>query len=153
MSYIWVHEDAMRLDHPVFQAAGGSAQPVFIWDTQEHDKRGYSFKRRVFIYESAQALNIPIYAGEPHEVLSALSDGSVLYAADTPDPYIQQILAELGRYQDVVKIGTEDLSHIPANADMGRFFRFWNKAKKSALTASWEKDETGHIIRTERHRS
>jgi len=74
VTLIWVHEDAITLDHPVSQAAGPHAQAIFIWDTEEHDRRNYSAKRRVFIYECAQ--------------------------------------------------------------DTGRFFRFWNRAKKSALTHS-----------------
>ena len=128
----------MSLDHPAVSAAAPDMQPVFIWDTAEHDRREYSLKRRVFIYECAHDLEIPIYAGDPYEILTALANGSPIYAAGSPSPYINEILSALRDNQDVVIVDAPCLAHIPANTDTGRFFRFWNRAKKSALTHSSE---------------
>lgn len=136
MTLIWVHEDAMTLDHPVVQAAGADARAIFIWDTDEHDRRDYSAKRRVFIYECAHDLNIPIYAGDPHEVLKALADGGNIYTASTPDPYINAKISDLRDEIEVITIDAPELAQIPANTDTGRFFRFWNRAKKTAMTHS-----------------
>lgn len=138
MSVVWIHEDAITLDHPVVQHAGPAAGPVFIWDTDEHDRRGYSLKRRVFIYECAHDLDIPIYAGNPCDILTALADGQTIYAATSPNPYIKEILSDLHESHDVVTLNAPCLAHVPANTDTGRFFRFWNRAKKSALTHSSE---------------
>ncbi|MEP4053175.1 MAG: hypothetical protein ABJN22_13115 [Litorimonas sp.] len=138
MSVVWIHEDAMTLNHPVFQKAGPAAQPVFIWDTEEHDRRGYSLKRRVFIYECAHDLNIPIYLGSPYDILRALAEGQAIYAAESADPYIKDTLSDLQVSHDVETVNAPQLAHIPANTDTARFFRFWNRAKKSALTHSSE---------------
>lgn len=138
MSVVWVHEDAITLDHGVLSAAGQDAQPVFIWDTQEHDRRGYSLKRRVFIYECAHDLNIPIYTGDPFEILTALADGQAIYAAASPNPYVQEILSDLRETHEVISFDAPHLAHIPDDTDTGRFFRFWNRAKKSALLHSSE---------------
>jgi hypothetical protein len=136
MTLIWVHEDAMTLDHPVMQAAGADAQAIFIWDTDEHDRREYSAKRRVFIYECAHDLDIPIYAGDPYEILKSLADGGRVYAVSTPDPYTNAIISDLRDELEVITIDSSELAQIPANTDTGRFFRFWNRAKKTALTHS-----------------
>lgn len=136
MTLIWVHEDAITLDHPVTQAAGADAQAIFIWDTDEHDRREYSAKRRVFIYECAHDLNIPIYAGDPYEILKALADGGSVYTVSTPDPYINSIISNLRDDLEVITIDAPELAQIPANTDTGRFFRFWNRARKTALTHS-----------------
>ena len=138
MSVIWVHEDAITLDHPIFSVAEPGAEPVFIWDTAEHDRREYSLKRRVFIYECAYDLDIPIYADDPREILSALSDGGLVYAAASPTPYIQQVLSDLGENHEVLTLKAPWLAQMHPNTDTGRFFRFWNRAKKSALTPSSE---------------
>ena len=138
MSIVWLHEDAITLDHPAVTAAGPDAQPVFIWDTEEHDRRNYSFKRRVFIYECAHDLNVPIYAGNPYEILTTLAQGGAIYAAGSPAPYVKEALSDLQDSHEVVIIDAPRLAHIPANTDTGRFFRFWNRAKKSALTHSSE---------------
>jgi len=138
MSVIWVHEDAITLDHPIFQLAGPDAQPIFIWDTQEHDRRRYSLKRRVFIYECAHDLDIPIYAGNSAEILSTIADGDSIFAAGSPDPDIRQVLADLRENQKVITVDAPRLAQIPPNTDTRRFFRFWNRARKSALTPSFE---------------
>ena len=137
MNFVWIHEDAISLEHPAVLAAGPSACPIFIWDTEEHDRRGYTLKRRMFIYECALDLDIPIYAGDAFEVLSTLSeDGTKIYAAASADPYIRGVLADLRDDHDVVVLEMPQLAHVPANTDTGRFFRFWNRARKSALTHS-----------------
>jgi len=138
MTLVWIHEDAISLDHPAVAAAGEAAQPIFIWDTAEHDRRGYTLKRRAFIYECAHDLNIPIYVGDSYELLAALSGGHKIYAAASPDPYISGILADLGGDHDLEIIASPCLADVPANTDTGRFFRFWNRARKSALTHSAE---------------
>jgi len=136
MSVIWIHEDAITLEHPVVQAAGSDARPIFIWDTKEHDRRAYSAKRRVFIYECAHDLDIPIYTGDPHEVLMELANDETIYTAASPNPYIKEIVSDLRDSLDVVTIEAPQLAQIPPDTDTGRFFRFWNKSKKSALTHS-----------------
>lgn len=136
MSLVWVHEDAMTLDHPVFRAAGPEAQPIFIWDSAEHERRGYSFKRRVFIFECAYDLNIPIHYGPSLEVLTELADDHVIYAAAAHDPDLGAVFSKLGKTHDVRIIPGDPLVEIPSNTDTGRFFRFWNRARKSALTHS-----------------
>jgi len=140
MTLIWVHEDAITLNHPVMVAAELGAQPIFIWDTNQHDRREYSAKRRVFIYECAHDLNIPIYAGDPYEILKALANSGSIYTASTPDPYINAVISDLRADLDVITVDAPELAQIPANTDTGRFFRFWNRAKKTALTHS-----TDHI--------
>ena len=144
MTLVWVHEDALTLTHPVMAAAGSNAQPIFIWDTEEHDRRGYSLKRRVFIYECAYDLGIPIYAGNAYEILSTLSGEGPIFAAGSPDPYIREVLSDLRDFHEVKVFETEKLTQIPANTDTGRFFRFWNRARKSALTHS--KDALTEIV-------
>jgi hypothetical protein len=137
MNLVWVHEDAISLDHPAALAAGPSARAIFIWDTEEHDRRGYTLKRRVFIYECALDLDIPIYVGDAFEVLSSLSEGHTkIYAAASVDPYILGVLKDLRDEHQIEVVDAPRLANVPANTDTGRFFRFWNRARKSALTHS-----------------
>lgn len=136
MSLVWIHEDAISLDHPVVSLAGETAHPVFIWDSTEHDRRDYTLKRRLFIYECAHDLDIPIYAGDPFEILTALADGGPIYAARSADPYIRDILSDLKAEHDVKTVEGPQLAFVPEDTDTGRFFRFWNRVKKSALTPS-----------------
>jgi len=126
----------MTLRHPAVDAAGPEAQPVFIWDTASHDAREYTLKRRVFIYECALDLDIPIYVGDSYSVLLELAKGQDVFAAETPDPIISNVLTSLAEHLNVSTREQPSFLHVPANTDTGRFFRFWNRSKKSALTHS-----------------
>ncbi len=138
MSFVWIHEDAMSLDHPVMEAAGLDAQPVFIWDSQHHDAEAYALKRRVFIFECALDLDIPIYCGAPQIILSDLADRQTIFTAASLDPYINGVIADLRQTHAVVTVDRHPFASIPDDADTRRFFRFWNYAKKTALIPSEE---------------
>ena len=51
-SLIWIHEDALRITHPVFKLAPNGTEALFVWDNPYFQKLDYSLKRLVFIYES-----------------------------------------------------------------------------------------------------
>jgi hypothetical protein len=133
---VWVNLDNITLDHPVMDAAGSEARAIFIWDGAEMNARHYSLKRRVFIFECVQDLGVPIYVGDPVDILSALAEEADILTAHTPDPYVRDVLADLRDTHTVRVIDTPTLAVVPAGTDTGRFFRFWNKAKRSALTHS-----------------
>lgn len=136
MNVVWIHEDAINLDHPAVLAAGEARRPIFIWDSAQHDHQGYSLKRRVFIYECALDLGIPIYVGTPQDILETLTDRQTIYTAASPDPYINGIISDLQDTCDVVTVEALAFAEVPADIDTRRFFRFWNQAKKTALQPS-----------------
>jgi hypothetical protein len=144
---IWVHEDAISLDHPVVAAAGPGAQPIFIWDSHNHDALGYSLKRRVFIFECALDLDIPIYAGTPQAILREVANGRAIYAATSPDPYITQVLIELQKDHEVVPVDARPFARIASDVDTRRFFRFWNQAKKTAMLSTQELEASQNTSR------
>ncbi|WP_371398036.1 hypothetical protein [Fretibacter rubidus] len=131
---IWIHEDALRADHPVFAAAGTDAQVVFIWDDAYFTAQGYSFKRLVFIYECLLDLPVILCKGDMATVLSGLIEGRDLYVPTTPNPDYQTVAAVLSKTTKVHYISETPLTFIETEPDMKRFFRYWNKAKKSALS-------------------
>jgi len=128
---IWVHEDALRQSHPVFSKAG-AAQAIFVWDNDYFKSQDYTVKRLLFIYECLLEMDVTIIEGQTAAVLSDLSQG-VIHTAKTLNPYFKAIIKDL-RETSEVHITPDDLfSQVPYDADMGRFFRFWNKARKSMM--------------------
>lgn len=130
---IWLHEEALRVDHPVFKAAGEGAEAVFIWDDAYFKSEGYSLKRLVFIYELLADLNITCLKGETQAVLRGYAQGRDIFVPKTPNPRFKAIMASL---VGVSVIPDTPLVIVPDDVDLRRFFRFWNKAKKSALSPS-----------------
>jgi len=128
---IWVHEDALRQSHPVFSRAG-VAKSYFVWDNEYFKHQNYTAKRLLFIYECLLEMDVTIIEGKTEAVLRELSEGEI-HTAKTINPYFKNILKNLAVNADVHITPDELFSQIPYDTDMGRFFRFWNKGRKSMM--------------------
>lgn len=131
--FVWVHEDALRQSHPVFSAAKNSKASIFVWDNTYFKSQGYTAKRLLFIYECLLEMDVQIIKGETLEVLTAFCEGEIFTAA-TPNPFFLDIIAKIEKNASrVTRIEDEPFSQIPYDADLGRFFKFWNKGRKSIM--------------------
>ena len=141
---IILHEDALRLSHPIFNDHTKSLsdhsdwkKPVFIWDPDYFADAGYSFKRLVFIYETLSTMPVDIYYGKMNDVIIALIQQESLthfFIPKTPNPQLFHFI-EFARGQLPTHIIEDDaFVSLERAPDLGRFFRYWNKAKKAALS-------------------
>ena len=140
---IILHEDALRLSHPIFNDQTKSLsdhsdwkKPVFIWDPDYFADAGYSFKRLVFIYETLSAMPVDIYYGKMNDVIVALIEQESLthlFIPKTPNPQLCHFI-EFASHQLPTHIIDDDaFVSLERAPDLGRFFRYWNKDKKAAL--------------------
>lgn len=129
---IWLHDEALRADHPVF-AAAPEARAVFIWDDALFREMHYGFKKLVFIYEALIHLPVDIIAGETVPVLRDLAAGGVIVTPQTSNPHLAAVMENLSRDHECRRIADEPFVQLSATPDLKRFFRYWNKARKSAM--------------------
>ena len=140
---VWLHEGALRLTHPVFAAGGLHADTIFIWDRDRLAASHVGIKRQLFIYETlaemSESRSLDIHEGRAEEVLprlAAQAGARRLLVPSSPDP---ALLAEIGAIRraapdlEIVEIEETPFVTLANTPDLGRFFRYWNKAKKSAL--------------------
>ena len=135
---VWLHEEALRADHPVF-AAVPAATALFCWDVDYMVAADIGLHRQIFIYESLLDLNVNIIRGAASQVLPLVvrrDQIKKLYVPDTPNPLIwreiskvKAVIADIA----VVKVSDRPFVQLAATPDLGRFFRYWNKARKQAL--------------------
>lgn len=133
---IWLHEDALRDDHPVFDAAEPGAMVCFVWDDEYLQAMDYGFKRLLFIYETLLELPLAILHGNQVACLSALAgehNGRIL-VPETPNPRLQQTIATLGENGRVEVVEDRPFVTLARAPDLHRFFRYWNTARKLAMT-------------------
>jgi len=132
---IWVHEDALRPDHPVFLDSRDATR-AFIFDNASLAQQRYSLKRLQFITETLIEMNVPIYRGDTCACLKALAaeaGAKRIRMADSPDPAVAQCATNLRKTLDVVEI--KDDPFLPElDGEFARFFKFWDKVKKPLLT-------------------
>ena len=140
---VWLHEGALRLTHPVFAAGGPDAATVFIWDRERLAASYVGIKRQLFIYETlaemSESRSLHIHEGQTEEVLPRLAAqagaGRVLVPS-SPDPALRAEIGAIRRAApdlEIVEIEETPFVTLAKTSDLGRFFRYWNKARKSAL--------------------
>ena len=135
---VWLHEEALRADHPVFAAAPGAAA-LFCWDVDYMVAADIGLRRQIFIYETLLDLDVTIIRGAASQVLPLVArrdQAMQLYIPETSNLLIQQevskvkaALAEI----EVKLVSDWPFVQLEATPDLGRFFRYWNKARKQAL--------------------
>lgn len=128
---IWLHEDALRADHPLF-AEAGDVPAYFIWDDAYMAAMGYGLKRRVFIYETLLELPVEVIAGPIVETLQKRAPAHVL-TGKTPNPHLKEMMNNLRAHAKVTAIADTAFVQMDAQPELKRFFKYWNKAKKKAF--------------------
>ena len=141
---IVLHEDALRLSHPIFNnetkslsAHNNWEKPVFIWDTDYFSYAGHSFKRLVFIYETLSALPVDIYHGKMDDVIVQLiqeKNLTNLFIPKTPNPQLRKFINFARTMVSTHVIDDEAFVSLDRTPDLGRFFRYWSKVRKAALS-------------------
>ena len=135
---IWLHEEALRADHPAFAAASG-ATAVFCWDVDYMAAADIGLRRQIFIYESLLDLEVTIIQGAASQVLPVVArrdQATQLFVPDTPNPLIKHELSKVKAALagiTVELVPERPFVKLEVQPDLGRFFRYWNKARKQAL--------------------
>ena len=136
---IWLNEDCLTDNHPVFKQAGSSAVAFFIWDTDYFQAMDYGYNRLLFIYEAISSLPFDIYDGKINDVLMALFSHyqtDQLWVPKTPNQYIQNECDGLAKQYQLTMVPDHPFITGAEHIIETRFFRYWNKIKKKALSQS-----------------
>jgi hypothetical protein len=133
---IWLHEDALRADHPVFAEAGPETSAWFVWDEAYLREMDYGFKRLLFIYETLLELPVTIVRGSFLDFLPSLAarHGHRIWVPETPNPRLIGALTQLSTDHEVNVIADAPFVRLPREPDLKRFFRYWNLARKPAMS-------------------
>ena len=133
---IWLHEEALGRKHPIFDAASPGSTPVFVWDSQHFQQSFAGPKRQSWIYQRLGQLNLNVYQGKTIETLLALIDekkAERLLVPSFNNHLLGQIVDKMGARCPVLIVEDRPFVRLESEPDLKRFFRFWNKAKKSAM--------------------
>ena len=129
---IVLHDEALRMTHPVFQAAPAAAKAIYVWDDAYFRNANYSLKRLVFIYETLCELPVDIISGRTAEVVREFSP-SALYVPATNNPLIAETMRDLVAIAPLKTIEDEAFVVFKKPVQFRRFFQYWNKAEKTAF--------------------
>ena len=132
MQLLYIHDKALGSNHPIFSRTNSETKAVFIWDDYYFKRRGYSLKRLVFIYETLCSMPVDIIFGTTGDVINMLAPKKIItsFTADLP---IQKIFKDILKQFELEFVYQPSFSQIDDSFEFKRFFKYWNKARKSAL--------------------
>ena len=132
MELFYIHDKALGGDCSIFSRTNSETKAVFIWDDYYFKQRGYSLKRLVFIYETLCSMPVDIIYGTTVDVINMLAPKKIItsFTADLP---IQKIFKDISKQFELEFVYQPSFSQIDDSFEFKRFFKYWNKARKSAL--------------------
>ena len=136
---ILLHEEALRITHPMFAVAPLGTHAIYVWDDEYWKQVQYSLKRLVFIYETLCAMPIEIIHGNAGDIVDELSP-SILYVPATSNPYILAIHHDLQAHVTLERVEDEPFAMINHSKSFLRFFQYWKQAKETVFIRNGGKD-------------
>lgn len=136
---ILLHEEALRITHPMFGVAPLGTKAIYVWDDAYWKQVQYSLKRLVFIYETLCAMPIEIIHGNTRDIVDELSP-SILYVPATNNPYILAIHHDLQAHVTLELVEDEPFAMINNSKNFLRFFQYWKQAKETVFIRNGGKD-------------
>jgi deoxyribodipyrimidine photo-lyase len=133
---VWLTLDAAAETSPAAMAHPGQPR-LFVIDPAWLAAERPTLKRLVFLFEClADVRELMIVVGEPRvevpAAASRLGCGSIV-VADTPCPRVRAAAATIGADWPLEVVAWPPLCDRRRVTDLGRFSRFWNKVRGSAL--------------------
>lgn len=132
-SILWLHEKALKNWHDEIDILDDNIRIIYIWDDGYYQRKGYSLKRLVFIYETLCAMKVDIIKGDTIAIFQCLSPNKI-YIPYSADSEIKKLSDNISKITDIEIIKEVDFVNMANDISLKRFFQYWNKAKKSAFS-------------------
>lgn len=129
---IVLHEEALRMTHPVFDAAPEGTEAIFIWDDTHFKRMDYSLKRLIFIYETLCELPVNIIRGDALDVIRSIAPEKLYVPASQNDCY-KSLIDELSLLVSTTIVNDTMFVEMNKNNDLMRFSHYWKKVEKKLL--------------------
>lgn len=129
---ICLHEDALRITHPIFKVAPLGTKAIYVWDDDYFRGTNYSLKRLVFIYETLCELPVDIIRGDTCSLVVAIAP-SALYVPSTNNPSLLSMFAGVKLTSNINFVDDDVFAVMKKSIEARRFFQYWNKVEKSAF--------------------
>lgn len=129
---ILLHEESLRMTHPVFHSAPEGTQVIYIWDDAYVKRTSYSLKRLIFIYETLCRLEVTILHGETASILKEMNP-FLVYIPSTNNPLLLEMITSVREILPVEIVEDEPFVLFKKSREFKRFFQYWSQAEKTAF--------------------
>jgi hypothetical protein len=129
---ILLHEESLRITHPVFDITPEGTRVIYIWDDIYVRHTGYSLKRLIFIYETLCELEVDILRGDTQKILQQINP-SIVYIPHTNNPLLLQQIDSIRERVSIEMVTDDTFVNLKKNIKFNRFFQYWRMAEKKAF--------------------
>lgn len=129
---ILLHEESMRMTHPVFKVAPNHAKVIYVWDDEYLKRSAYSLKRLIFIYENLSEMEVTILRGDTSSILEEINP-SIIYIPTTNNPLLLEIIHSIKKVFSIQMVEDEPFVVLSQPIKYSRFYQYWNKAEKKSF--------------------
>lgn len=129
---IWLHEKSLSTPPKLLSLVNEKTRIIYVWDNEYFKNRGYSLKRLVFIYQTLCELPVEIIKGDTLQIFQSLNIDEII-TPYTNDLGIRKLFEEISKHLILQVITSDDFVNVDNEYDFKRFFKYWNKAKKTAF--------------------
>ncbi len=129
---ICLHEDALRITHPIFKFAPTGTKAIYVWDDEYLRRANYSLKRLVFLYETLCDLPVDIVRGDTRTVVMAMTP-AMLYVPATNNPSLLSLFAGISPATPLTFVDDDIFAVMEKTSEARRFFQYWSKVERSAF--------------------
>ena len=143
---VWQHEESLSPADPA-RASAPNARAIFAWDDAARERDPWSPQRRAFVEQSLAELALARTASGDAVVEIARfareCGARTIVTTAAIDPRLRTIADRLAETFTVVIVAAPRFVTLDRVTDLGRFSRYWTKAKDTAF----EDDDRGDALR------
>ena len=136
---IWLHEKGLKLTDEIKNHQANGTRVIHIWDESYYQKRRYSLKRLIFIYETLAEAEIEIIKGDTIEIIKTLK-ADIILTPKPSDRAIKELCNKIATITNLQTLEETAFASIPEGFKFTRFFKYWNKAQKTAFLINGRAD-------------
>ena len=133
-SVVWVHEDMLRTNHPIFLKYP-AAPAVWIWDDADLRRSPFSMKRIILRHKAMEEMPVSILRGDTLTELlrfAAENGADRIVTADSANPRVRFLLDRLTGSIQVDRMRESEGDEYSGLLDVRNFSRYWRSIRPLA---------------------
>lgn len=130
-SVVWVHEDMLRANHPIF-VKYPTAPAAWVWDDVDLRRSPMSMKRIIFRYQAIEEMPVSILRGDSvAELLKFAAENGAdrIATAESANPRVRFLLDRLAESISVDRLPEREFRDYEGQLDIRNFARYWRSIR------------------------
>ncbi|MCC7497392.1 MAG: hypothetical protein IT160_07435 [Bryobacterales bacterium] len=130
-SVVWVHEDMLRANHPIF-VKYPAAPAAWVWDDADLRRSPLSMKRIILRHQAMEEMPVSILRGDSVTELLKFAAGNNaerIATVESSNPRVRFLLDRLAEHISVDCLPPSEFAAYEGQLDVRDFARYWRSIR------------------------